>query len=96
MVVEFTIRHYYCVCPKPGSAFPTPYVLVFFVFNGLRSEVNARFLDIGGIVDHHCLNFLFMNMKWCQRIVYKLSFHIHVVVLKGKLTIEKVKKPSPL
>jgi hypothetical protein len=22
--------------------------------------VNVRFVDIGGIVDHHCLNFLFI------------------------------------
>jgi hypothetical protein len=30
------------------------------MFNVLRSEVNACFVDIGGIVDHHCLNFLFI------------------------------------
>ena len=26
-----------------------------FVLSGLRREVIARFVDIGGIVDHHCL-----------------------------------------
>ena len=26
-------------------------------------EVIVRFVDIGGIVDHHCLNFLFMTLK---------------------------------
>jgi hypothetical protein len=28
----------------------------FCVFNGLRLVVIVRFVDIGGIVDHHCLN----------------------------------------
>jgi hypothetical protein len=25
----------------------------------LRREMIVRFVDIGGIVDHHCLNFLY-------------------------------------
>jgi hypothetical protein len=29
--------------------------MVFFMVNNLRREVNARFVEIGGIVDHHCL-----------------------------------------
>ena len=40
--------------PKPGPEFPMSYLVDFFVF----SEVIVRFVDIGGIVDHHCLNFL--------------------------------------
>ena len=32
----------------------------FSVFNELRREVFVRFVDIGGIVNHHCLNFLFI------------------------------------
>jgi hypothetical protein len=35
-------------------------VVVFFMFNILRQEVVVRFVDIDGIVDHHCLNFLFI------------------------------------
>ena len=31
-----------------------------FVFTELRLKVIVRFLVIGGIVDHHCLNFLFI------------------------------------
>jgi hypothetical protein len=27
------------------------------MFNDLRSEVIVHFVDIGGIVDHHCFNF---------------------------------------
>jgi hypothetical protein len=33
--------------------FSTPYVVVFCVFTDLRSEVVVRFVDIGGIIDHH-------------------------------------------
>jgi hypothetical protein len=35
---------------KPGPVFPTPYVVIFLL----------SFANIGGIVDHHCLNFLFI------------------------------------
>jgi len=31
-----------------------------FVFNELWREAIARFVDIGGIVDYYCLNFLFI------------------------------------
>jgi hypothetical protein len=43
---------------KLGPGYPTSYVVVFFVFSELRWEVIARFVDIGVIVDDHCLNFL--------------------------------------
>ena len=36
------------------------YALLIFMFNKLRLEVIDRFIDIDGIVDHHCLNFLFI------------------------------------
>jgi hypothetical protein len=32
----------------------------FFEFSELRREVVIHFVDIGGIDDHHCLNFLFI------------------------------------
>jgi hypothetical protein len=35
---------------------------VFVVFNGLVWEV-VLFVNIGGIVDHHCLNFFFHNYR---------------------------------
>jgi hypothetical protein len=48
--------------PMPGSEFPRPYAMFFFSsLNGLRSEVIVRFVDIGGIVDHHC--FLIKKLK---------------------------------
>jgi hypothetical protein len=31
-----------------------------FVVNDLMGELVHRFVDIGGIVDHHCLNFVFV------------------------------------
>jgi hypothetical protein len=34
--------------------------LCLFVFSKWRWEVIAHCVDIGGIVDHHCLNFLFI------------------------------------
>ena len=33
---------------------------IFFLFNGLRWEAIVRFLDIGEIDDHHCLNFQYV------------------------------------
>jgi hypothetical protein len=47
-------------CPKTGFWSPTPYVVVVFVFNDLRQEEVVRFVDIGGIVDHDWINFLFI------------------------------------
>ena len=55
---------HFCSCPKPEPGFPTPYVVVFVVFNGLRWEVVSIvcFVDTGGIVDHHRLNILFITI----------------------------------
>jgi hypothetical protein len=61
-----TLPHF-CACPKPGPGLPTSYVVVFVVLNDLRWEVIIHFVDIGGIADHHCLNFHFMrhiNLLW--------------------------------
>ena len=48
---------YFRACPNPGPGFPSSYVLVFLMFNYIC------FVDIGGIVDHHCLNVLFYRRK---------------------------------
>jgi len=37
--------------------------VVFLVVNHLRREVAIRFVDKGGIVDHHCLSFLSVRRK---------------------------------
>ena len=54
---------FFSACHKPGPDFPTSYVVVFFMICELRREVVVHFVDIGGIVDHRCLNFLFINFK---------------------------------
>ena len=54
----FTLPHFYA-CSKPGLEFPTWYFMMFYV---KFFEVKMIF-DIGKIVDHHCLNFLFI--MWC-------------------------------
>jgi hypothetical protein len=33
------------------------------VFNDLRSDVVVCFVDIGGIVDHHCITFFVNDME---------------------------------
>jgi hypothetical protein len=33
------------------------------LFNDLRGEMIVYFVDIGGIVDHQCLNFLFIKNR---------------------------------
>ena len=47
---------------------------VFFVLKALKWEIVDRFVDIGGIVDNHCLNFLFIITEKGQNkqtMVYK-------------------------
>ena len=45
---------------------PLLFKLSFFVFSELRWEVIVCFVDIGGIDDHYCLNFLFCvrELRW--------------------------------
>ena len=52
---------YVCVCIMPWPGFLTLYIVVFFMFTYLRSEVIVYFVDIGGIDDYHWLRFLFIN-----------------------------------
>jgi len=61
-VQRFEARDFVHICGivvKPRLGFPMSYVMVFFIFNDLRREVIVRYVDICGIVDHQCLNFLF-------------------------------------
>jgi hypothetical protein len=50
-------------CPKSGAGFPTTYIVPFLMFH----EVIVRFVDIGKIVDHHCLNFLFITHSYIKK-----------------------------
>ena len=59
---------YCCACPKAGPGFPTSYAVVFFFVSELRSEVVVRFVDIGGIVDHHYHYFNCLSMyRHCNK-----------------------------
>ena len=49
-----------------NSLNPTPYH--FLVLNALRCEEVLPFIDIGGIIYHHCLNFLFI-IKYAERLI---------------------------
>jgi hypothetical protein len=48
-----------CACLKHQPRFQTLYVVVCFIFNDLRD-------DIGGILYHLCLNFLFIIVEGDQ------------------------------
>ena len=52
MVHMFNMPHF-CACTKPETGFPMP-----FLCNSFTCEVIVHLVDIGGIVDHHCLHFL--------------------------------------
>ena len=52
---------YFCKLFQKG--FPSAYVVIFFMFNNFRWEVVVHCADINRIVDHHCLNFLFIKLE---------------------------------
>ena len=71
-----------CAFPKPGPGFPTSYVVVFFVFIELKWEVVVRFVDIGGIIDHHYLHFLFIiRTQNYNREVFSSFFKITLLTI---------------
>ena len=43
---------HFCTSPKPGTGFPSTYVVVFF-FNHLKRDVIVCFVDISGCYFHH-------------------------------------------
>ena len=50
-----------CACLKLEPGFLFTYVVGFFVFSNLGSDVVVRFVNIGGLVQNHYLNFLFIT-----------------------------------
>ena len=46
-----------CVCPTPRHGFSIPYIMVDY----LKLDVVVRFINISGIIDHHCLIYLFIK-----------------------------------
>jgi len=64
---------------KSKLGFPMSYVGVLIVFIELRWKISVPFVDIGGIVDHHCLNFLFiMDIDSC--LMPLSTIHISVIL----------------
>jgi hypothetical protein len=76
-ITVLTLPHF-CACPmlyvmvfklRGGCSFcwywwpPLFKLFFFFAFSELRWEVIVHFVAIGGIIDHHCLNFLFIINK---------------------------------
>ena len=62
LLTSLTTPHF-CACPKPWQGFPTSYLFrgLFCVYwVQLSWEVIVPFVDIGGIYNHLCLNFLFI------------------------------------
>ena len=49
-----------CACSKLVTRYPTTYVIS--VFGELMWEVVVRFVNIGGIIDNHYLNVIFINV----------------------------------
>ena len=60
-MTELYNKIYFCACPKPGTGVPMSYVMVLFMFNGLRWDVIVCFVNNAGIVDHHRLIFLLIT-----------------------------------
>ena len=58
-----------------------------FRLNELNWEVVVHFVDIGGIVDHHCLNFLFIKhlIQGFQYLSSVPVLHYLQVVLRNKI-----------
>jgi hypothetical protein len=71
-------------CPKSGPGFPTSYVVMsLFVFGEMRLEVIVRLVDIGWIVDHHCLNFLFVTDLYLKESMFYIEiWHLTCFNLK--------------
>jgi hypothetical protein len=54
------------------------------LINGLRREVIVRFVDIDGIVDHHCLVFLVISVSVVIYILMILAYKKHNACIESK------------
>ena len=60
-LTDLTPLHFWS-CPKPGPGFPTSYAVIFLLWSVSSAKTRSDlfyFVDIGGIDNHHYLNFLF-------------------------------------
>ena len=57
---------------------------LFFMFNVFRQEVVVHFVDIGGIVDRHCLNFLLIAHATGCTITTVNCMEIHCTAISSR------------
>jgi hypothetical protein len=55
-------------------------LIFFLILNDLRWQKIVRFVDIGGIVDHHYLNFVFIMKKNHPFNFLKLLSHAMIII----------------
>jgi len=65
-------------CPSKAGMWISNIMVVYYVFREWRWEVIVLFVDISGIVDQHCLNFIIITCN------FKGDKHL---VLKGRAVI---------
>ena len=54
--------------------------LFFYIFDDLWWKVIVRLIDIDGIVDHHCLNLLYILVWYCMRTLYVNNFLVNSII----------------
>jgi hypothetical protein len=55
-----------------------------FLFSELRWKVIVCYVDIGGIDDHYCLNFLFCSVSWDERWLFALLILMEFMTITVK------------
>jgi hypothetical protein len=85
-----------CAFPKLGPAFSTSYALVLFCVQ-LRWELAGRFVDIGGIVKHHCLNEdldILVILFSCTAYLFRDSVVIHDIYWPNSIVLYDMHWPD--
>ena len=77
-----------CAILEQWHGFPRSYVVAFIILRVLRWEMVVWFVDVGGIVDHHFLIFLFifynikvveLNLIWVSFCNVRYDFRIKTI-----------------
>jgi hypothetical protein len=82
----------YRACPDPWPDFTTSYAVVFFMFS-----MFVRFVDIDGIVDHHCLSSqLMIKVRSIDRLIHSPCVWFNVIMLSFFLPWNVFQKWRPV
>jgi len=65
---------YVCACPKQGHWLQNVICHGFYYVQWLRWEFTVLFVDIGGIVDYHCLNFPSISITYIHNNAKNMDF----------------------